>query len=230
MAILARRTGQNQCGVKPNPSLLLLLPKFDIVRDFPVDYMHAVCEGVVDKLSLWFESSYNQQPWYIGRRIREMDERIVGIVPPSEVTRLPASPSKRAYCKASEFRCWLLFYCLPIFNGILATPYLKHLVLLIQSIWLLNQTKISVPDIGKAYSLLTTFVRKMEQLYGAEHMSFNNHILLHLPNTVLNWGPLWASSCFLFEGYNRTLKSLFHGTARSCSSNSEQFCNSTGSN
>lgn len=130
-AILARRTGQNQCGVKPNPSLLLLLPKFDIVRGFPVDYMHAVCEGVVDKLvSLWFDSSYNQEPWYIGRRIREIDGRIVGIVPPSEVTRLPASPSKRAYWKASEFRCWLLFYCLPIFNGILRTPYVKHLVLL----------------------------------------------------------------------------------------------------
>ena len=29
---------------------------------------------------------------------------------------------------------------------------------------------------------------------------------------VRNWGPLWAYSCFSFEGHNHLLKILFHGT------------------
>ena len=43
-------------------------------------------------------------------------------------------------------------------------------------------------------------------------MSANVHLLLHLPNTVRQLGPLWVYSCFYFEGQNGTLKSLVHGT------------------
>ena len=43
-------------------------------------------------------------------------------------------------------------------------------------------------------------------------MSANVHLLLHLPDTVRQLGPLWVYSCFYFEGQNGTLKSLVHGT------------------
>ncbi|PIK36140.1 hypothetical protein BSL78_27029 [Apostichopus japonicus] len=72
--------------------------------------------------------------------------------------------------------------------------------------------KVTHSDVAIARTFLTKFVKKMEALYGTEHMSYNVHTLQHLPDTVLSWGPLWSSSCFLFEGYNRTVKSLFHGT------------------
>lgn len=212
-AIRARQTGQKQNGIKPDPSPLLLLPKFNIVSGFPVDYMHAVCEGVVDRLvSLWFDTCYSQEPWYIGRQMPSIDQRIQGITPPSEITRLPASPRKRAFWKASEFRSWLLFYLLPVLSGILPAVYLKHVALLVRSIWLLNKDRVTTADIEVGRSLLNRFVRGVGRLYGAQHLTFNNHILLHLPDTVSNWGPLWSSSCFLFEGFNRKIKSLFHGT------------------
>ena len=43
-------------------------------------------------------------------------------------------------------------------------------------------------------------------------MSANIHLLLHLPDTVKELGPLWAYSCFHFEGLNGVLKGLVRGT------------------
>ena len=40
----------------------------------------------------------------------------------------------------------------------------------------------------------------------------NFHMLSHLSVCVKNWGPLWAYSCFAYEGMNKELKALFRGT------------------
>jgi len=37
-------------------------------------------------------------------------------------------------------------------------------------------------------------------------------MLLHLPDSVRNLGPLWAHSAFPFEGMNGWLSDLYHGT------------------
>ena len=42
--------------------------------------------------------------------------------------------------------------------------------------------------------------------------TMNAHLLSHIPECVSKWGPLWAYSCFPFEGMNHALKLLFHGT------------------
>ena len=43
-------------------------------------------------------------------------------------------------------------------------------------------------------------------------MTLNVHGLLHLPEIVLNLGPLWAHSCFPFEAANGELLTFFHGS------------------
>ncbi|PIK40698.1 hypothetical protein BSL78_22453 [Apostichopus japonicus] len=56
-------------GVK-EISPLLVLPRFDIVRGFPVDYMHAVCEGVGQHLlNLWFDRTHHNKEWFIGNSL-----------------------------------------------------------------------------------------------------------------------------------------------------------------
>lgn len=47
---------------------------------------------------------------------------------------------------------------------------------------------------------------------GDNAVTMKVHLLSHLPACVKNWGPLWAYSCFAFEGHNHVLKVLFHGT------------------
>lgn len=45
-------------------------------------------------------------------------------------------------------------------------------------------------------------------------MNYNVHLLLHLSNTVKNWGPLWTINTFPFENENKNLlqmkKSNYH--------------------
>jgi len=41
---------------------------------------------------------------------------------------------------------------------------------------------------------LNKFVALTPDLYGTMHVSYNGHLLSHLPDTVHNWGPLWSHS------------------------------------
>ncbi len=60
--------------------------------------------------------------------------------------------------------------------------------------------------------MLQKFVLFVETLYGKEHMTYNIHQLVHIVQTVRNWGPLWVTSTFTYESHNGTLLKLFHGT------------------
>ena len=42
------------------------------------------------------------------------------------------------------------------------------------------------------------------------------HNLLHLPNYIVYWGPLWGWSCFGFEGLNSKIIKRVHGTKDGC--------------
>ena len=66
----------------------------------------------------------------------------------------------------------------------------------------------------------------LKDLYSIEHVSYNVHLLLHLSESVKFWGPLWATSAFLFENANGRLLRAFHGTK--CVSNQifKQFLHS----
>lgn len=49
-------------------------------------------------------------------------------------------------------------------------------------------------------------------LYGDRYHTLNIHQLLHLPDCVIQLGPLWTHSCFYFETANGDLTKLFQGT------------------
>lgn len=57
--------------------------------------------------------------------------------------------------------------------------------------------------------LLSAFVGRCADLYGATGATFNVHQLLHLASSVRNLGPLWANSAFVFEsGNGKIVKSV----------------------
>ena len=45
----------------------------------------------------------------------------------------------------------------------------------------------------------------MEKLYNKTAMTYNVHQLLHLAESIANWGPLWAHSAYCFESANYIL-------------------------
>ena len=50
------------------------------------------------------------------------------------------------------------------------------------------------------------------------------HMLCHLPDCFRNWGPLWAYSCFPYEGRNGSLKRFFHGSRQMNNQVSMSLC------
>lgn len=198
-------------GVK-GPSMLSLIPLFDLVKGFFPDYMHSVLLGVVRQMiSLWFDSSNHSKPFYLGRHVQHIDSLLLAMKPPSEVKRLPRSLTARKYWKASEFRNFLLFYSPICLNHFLPKVYLHHWYLLFFAIHNLMKKNISSDKILQCDLALHKFVVDFAELYGQENVTYNVHLMTHLATSVEWWGPLWANSAFLFEDANGKLLTFFHG-------------------
>lgn len=93
-----------------------LAPYVDLVLSIPVDYMHAVLEGVVRMLmKTWFESNHHHEPQYLGHAACTINAQLLIQHPPLEFSRAPRSICKHLdYWKVSELQNWLLSYSLPI--------------------------------------------------------------------------------------------------------------------
>ena len=64
------------------------LPMYDVIRGTAVDYMHCVCEGVIDQLiSRWLD----KQGFYLGFKVEEISKELMAITPTCEITRTPRS-------------------------------------------------------------------------------------------------------------------------------------------
>lgn len=203
------------CGVK-GYSWFMFIPGFDIIKGIAVDYMHCVLLGVTKMLmTLWFDKTHAAEDWNISKRLEDVDRRLLNITPPNCISRAPRSIAKDyAHRKASEFRSFLFFYGIPCLWNILPDEYFQHFILLVEAIWLLDQSSVSPHCLQKAQNLLRHFCLRIEALYGSRYETFNVHCLLHLHDCVKNIGPLWACSCFWFEDYNGDLRTLFHGTQK----------------
>ncbi|XP_049515656.1 uncharacterized protein LOC125941843 [Dermacentor silvarum] len=205
MSIAASR-GCPADGIK-GPSAVANLRTLDLVWGFPPDYLHCILEGVVCQLmELWLSST--GKPWYIGNRIRILNDRMMKIRPPGFFTRLPRSLSERSFWKASELKYWLLYYGAPCLENILPHKYLLHFSLLSHSTYLLLKASIKEWEISHADLLLQQFVQEMPKLYGDNTFTFNVHQLVHIAKSVRMTGPLWATSTFPFEGGNGDLLKL----------------------
>ncbi|XP_072145539.1 uncharacterized protein [Dermacentor andersoni] len=202
----AYEQGRPVHGIK-GPSPLLQLKGFNLVWCLPPDYMHCVLEGVTQQITeLWLTGAGT--PFYIGRHIQEVENRIRDLKPPASFCRLPRPIGERKYWKATEWLYWLLFYALPCLKGVLQERYLTHFSLLCEAIFLLLQTSVSASDLQRADHLLSSFVNRVCVLYGESSATYNVHQLLHLSKSVEMLGPLWGTSTFPFENSNGLLVKL----------------------
>ncbi|XP_077564679.1 uncharacterized protein LOC144180166 [Haemaphysalis longicornis] len=201
------------CKGVTGPCLAMTLPRFDVVDGFIPDYQHCACLGVMRQLlKLWLKSKYHKCDWYIGTRTEELNSLLLAITPPTEITRTPRKFEDMLYWKASEMRALLLFYGYVVLKPVLPLVYFKHFTLVSYGVYLLLKAEITQQDIREARALLEKFVVQMGVLYTARNVSYNVHQLLHLADSVETWGPLWATSCFPFEGRNAVLLGYFSGT------------------
>ena len=208
----AQTSGVDVSGVK-GVSALYLVPDFNIVSGFNPEYMHSVLLGVVRQfVNLWFDSSSSGKPYCLRKDLAVVDNIILNAKPPSEIKRLPRSLTLRHYWKASEWRSFLLFYSVVALKPVMPQQLYNHWLLLAFAIYSLLGRQICRSDLLACDLALHNFVILVPQLYGTENVSFNVHLLTHIVMSVKQWGPLWASSAFVFEDANRQLLRYFHGS------------------
>lgn len=206
----AEADGQARYGVKGRS---VLIDHINVIQAVPVDYMHAVLEGVTKRLlECWLNTKLNAHRFYLGLSTDRIDKKLLRIKPPQEFRRTPRSISTYKHWKASEFRAWLLYYCLPVLTDILPSDYIFHLSLLVSAMHLLLGDCLQEEDISRASRLLEMFYTLIPELYPHEMLAYNIHCLIHLCQCVQNWGPLWGYSCFGFENMNGHLRKNIHGT------------------
>ena len=207
----ARESKKPVFGIKGPSTLRLLVP--DFINTTAIDAMHCIYQGITKKLMyLWFDEENRTHASSLFAFINIIDKNITKLTLPSFVPRIPRKVGDYAHWKASELKLFLSVYSLIILKNIMSAQYFEHHILLVQGISILNSYSITEEKIIEAGRVLKEYVRRFEILYGKKHLSCNLHLLLHLPDNVRKFGPLWTTSCFAFENLNGVLKSYVHGT------------------
>ena len=135
------------------------------------------------------------------------------IRPPREITRVPRSISEHLkYWKASELRSFLLFYSVPVLNGILNDDYFQHYMLFAQALFMIMQPTISRRSLNVAREMLIEFNRKFTYLYPKSTQTLNFHQLMHLCDDISFIEQLYMYSCFVYEGKNCHFMKFVSGT------------------
>lgn len=200
-------------GIKDPSSLRKIMA--DYVTRTAIDPMHAVFEGITKKLlSLWFDPAYSNENFSLRQVEEVINNRISSIKPPKFIHRLPRDVSQFGHWKASELKHWFYFWSPVLLRGIMLPNLYNHYMKLVKAIALLDQDEILKEEVETAKLLLDGFVRDFEGLYGKRHCNMNLHLLLHLADNVLKFGPLWVHSCFSFENLNGQLLKLISGTTK----------------
>ena len=204
-------TGKRVHGIiGPNP--FEKLEGFDHVEAYVPEYMHSCCLGVFKMfMNLWLAGKYKTNKWYIGHLKAVVNARLGQARPPYDISRTIDSIDDLTHWKASMYRTFALYY-FHLLESILPQPYFEHFSSLVYGLFLLWQEKVSVDDVRKVERLFHQFVIDSETLYGIENIGINVHFLTHLPDCILKWGCLWATSAYIPEWFNGVLVSMCKGT------------------
>ena len=191
----------------------MYLKYFDPIKSCIIDYMHGVCLGTVKQmLTLWFDKKNKAKEFSFFHLRSQINDMLRNIRPAIFVTRIPRSIDEIAHWKSSEYRNFLLYWGIPILEGILTKPYFVHFCLLARSIFILSKEGITNEELESVETALLLFVEQYQYLYGKQYLTLNQHQLVHLVDCVKDTGPLYVNNCFIFEDLNGFIVKHIHGT------------------
>lgn len=201
----ANEYGNDIMGVW-GPSSLMNLNYFNLVDGISPDYMHALLLGVVKQHTEILLSSFGEE-YYVGNpnQLKAINKKLLDFKHPSCITRSPRQLTERDMWKATEWRSWLLFCSVICLKGILPQKYVNHLALLVEAVCILLSNKITNDDLKIAETLIIKYVVYYQEYFGEKSMTYNVHLLTHIPHSVFNLGPLQFHNTYIFENENHFL-------------------------
>ena len=185
----------------------------DMISSFSIDYMHAVCLGVMKRLlNIWLgkDNIFNHRVYRI-RNTREMNSRIDVLsksIPSNIFARRPRKIDHISFWKATEYRLFLLYTGHIILKDLLPTTYYNNCMCLSCSMLILINPNTNSDEIAYAQKLLCYFVNECESLYGNYFSIYNVHMITHIADDRLRYKDLDYCSSFKFENYLGMLKNL----------------------
>ena len=210
-AEIATQSGFPVMGIK-GPTLLAALFGFDLSKSVIPDAMHSCWLGIVVQFRKLWETSTDKQ-FYIPNMSKRIDKYLCEMKVPHDVTRVPRSMELfGSDWKASENRTFCLFISPVILMDLLPDQYYDHWMLFVNGCRLLLKKPVTEEHRKISSKLFDKFIYLVPSLYGDENVSYNVHILQHIPEAVKYWGAPWATSAFLFEDAGGDLIHQFHGT------------------
>ena len=187
----------------------LLSLSIGMVSQFPIDYMHLVCLGVVRKLvTLWLSGPLATR---IGRRCAdEISHKLILLrsYMPIEFQRKPRAITEYERWKATEFRQLLLYSGCIVLRDSLPTELYNNFMLLSVGISILLDPVLCTTYRDCSKNLLIAFVKHFGELYGPDKISYNVHGLVHLSDVTKRFGSLDCVSSFPFENFLGQLKRM----------------------
>ncbi|XP_076299692.1 uncharacterized protein LOC143218425 [Lasioglossum baleicum] len=190
-------------------SILERIPNFDMIKSFPLDYMHLICCGVMKKLlvNLWCCGKPSTKICYsqfsiISNLLLSLRKCI-----PLEFNRKPRGLNELKRWKATEFRQFLLYTGPVVLLKNISRDKYENFLSLHVAVTILSNSKY-FDAIEYASQLLNYFVKTFKILYGDHNVSHNVHNLVHLTEDVKHHGPLDNFSAYIFENFLQSILKL----------------------
>ncbi|KAG7455521.1 hypothetical protein MATL_G00257620 [Megalops atlanticus] len=179
-----------------------------MVSQFPLDYMHLVCLGVVRRiLNIWLKGPLDVR--VLATVVDRMSAKLLTMRSyiPVEFARKPRSLRELDRWKATEFRQFLLYTGPVMLGTFLDNNMYQNFMLLFSGIFNLASPSLSCHT-KYAQTLLKSFVSHFADIYGKDQIVYNVHGLVHLADEVELHGCLDKFSAFPFEDYLQKIKKL----------------------
>ncbi|KAB0804230.1 hypothetical protein PPYR_01200, partial [Photinus pyralis] len=188
----------------------LLSLDVNLVNQFPLDYMHLVCLGVMKKLLFfWIRGSINVRMNKTDLNI--VDERLKMIrqhMSSNDFSRLPRTILEIERWKATEYRQFLLYTGPLVLHNQIKSSQFEHFLSLHCAMRILSTPSLCIQLNLYAKDLMIYFVRNFQKLYGCEYINHNVHNLIHLSDDVLLYGSVDQFSAFKYENYMSHIKTV----------------------
>ena len=180
-----------------------------LVTEFPLDYMHLCCLGVMRKLIyFWMKGPLKvrlgvQAVKSVSAYLNEYKTFI-----PTEFARKPRCLEEIDRWKATELRQFLLYTGpVALCRNLPAVFYKNFLLFHVGMVIFLG------PDSDRATyeyagDIIKAFVQHYTELYGKDAVVYNVHNLIHLVDDAKHYGSLNNVSAFQFENFLGSLKKL----------------------
>jgi hypothetical protein len=183
-----------------------------MVTNFPYDYMHLVCLGVVRNMATMLHSGRNGGR-LTGAVIAEISKHMAVCVShiPKEFQRQCRTLFESGRWKATECRQFLLYSGLVVLNntGVARKQY-ENFLYLSAAIRCLCSEELITLYMDFVQSALQYFISQFGEIYGRQYVVYNVHSLNHLPADAQRFGTLDNFSCFEYESFLGVVKELTH--------------------